>query len=71
MRPFLTATDQFNFAPFNFYQRPDERYLADFFAHYDIVPWARAYTEFELTASDAMAVIPKLARIYCEPFADA
>ena len=30
-----------------------------------------AHTEFELTASDAMAVIPKLARIYSEPFADA
>jgi outer membrane receptor protein involved in Fe transport len=46
LRPF-TTNDQFNFAPYNHFQRPDERYLADFFAHYDIVPWARAYTEFQ------------------------
>ncbi len=30
-----------------------------------------AHTEFEVTASDAMAVIPKLPSIYSEPFADA
>jgi asparagine synthase (glutamine-hydrolysing) len=30
-----------------------------------------AHTEFEATASDAMGVIPKLATIYSEPFADA
>jgi len=30
-----------------------------------------AHTEFELTASDAMAVVPRLATIYSEPFADA
>ena len=30
-----------------------------------------AHTEFMVTASDAMAVVPKLATIYSEPFADA
>jgi outer membrane receptor protein involved in Fe transport len=46
LRPF-TTNDQFNFAPYNHFQRPDERYLADFFAHYDVTPWARTYTEFQ------------------------
>jgi outer membrane receptor protein involved in Fe transport len=57
VRPFSAALDQFNFAPFNFFQRPDERYLADFFAHYDIVPWARAYTEFEFMDDRTLAQI--------------
>jgi outer membrane receptor protein involved in Fe transport len=57
VRPFASATDQFNFAPFNFYQRPDERYLADFFAHYDIVPWARVYTEFQFMDDRTLAQI--------------
>ena len=57
VRPFSSALDQFNFAPFNFYQRPDERYLADFFAHYDITPWARAYTEFEFMDDRTLAQI--------------
>ncbi len=56
-RPFNSALDQFNFAPYNFYQRPDERYLADFFAHYDIVPWMRAYTEFEFMDDRTLAQI--------------
>jgi outer membrane receptor protein involved in Fe transport len=57
VRPFSAATDQFNFAPYNFFQRPDERYLADFFAHYDIVPWARAYTEFQFHDDRTLAQI--------------
>ena len=56
-RPFNSGTDQFNFAPFNFYQRPDERYLADFFAHYDITPWARVYTEFQFMEDRTLAQI--------------
>ena len=48
-------------------------------AGYDEAGYARAvarhlgtaHTEFEVTAADAMAVIPKLSTIYSEPFADA
>jgi outer membrane receptor protein involved in Fe transport len=57
VRPFASATDQFNFAPYNFFQRPDERYLADFFAHYDITPWMRSYTEFEFMDDRTLAQI--------------
>jgi len=45
VRPF-TTNDQFNFAPYNYYQRPDERYGFAAFAHYDFHPQARAYGEF-------------------------
>ncbi len=57
VRPFASGTDQFNFAPYNFFQRPDERYLADFFAHYDISPWMRSYTEFEFMDDRTLAQI--------------
>jgi iron complex outermembrane receptor protein len=36
----------YNYAPLNYFQRPDERYTAGVFAHYDINDHARAYTEF-------------------------
>jgi iron complex outermembrane receptor protein len=45
LRPFAT-TDQFNFAPDNYYQRPDERKTAGLFAHYDFSDKASVYTEF-------------------------
>ena len=35
-RRFVNATDQFNFAPTNYYQRPDERYTMGAFAKYEI-----------------------------------
>jgi iron complex outermembrane receptor protein len=40
------ASDQFNFAPFNFYQREDDRKTAGLFAHYDFSEKASVYTEF-------------------------
>ncbi|HEX2815957.1 MAG TPA: TonB-dependent receptor [Phenylobacterium sp.] len=39
------ATDVFNFAPQNFFVRPDERYALGAFAHYEIAPWATAYMD--------------------------
>ncbi len=46
IRDFDTATDLFNFAPSNYYQRPDERKTAGLFAHYDFSDKASVYTEF-------------------------
>lgn len=46
MRAFSTATDLFNFAPYNYYQRPSERYGFAAMAHYDLTKQARLYTEF-------------------------
>ena len=35
----------YNFAPTNYYQRPDERYTAGFFAHYDVGDAFKPYME--------------------------
>lgn len=44
--PYVTAQHAYNFAPLNYYQRPDERYTAGLFAHYDVNEKLEAYTEF-------------------------
>jgi iron complex outermembrane recepter protein len=46
IRPFNAALDQYNFGPLNYYRRPSEQYSFSAFAHYDIDPRVRAYTEF-------------------------
>jgi iron complex outermembrane recepter protein len=46
IRDFDASTDLFNFAPSNYYQRPDERKTAGLFAHYDFSDKASVYTEF-------------------------
>ncbi len=40
-----TGADVFNFAPQNYFVRPDERYSLGAFAHYEIAPWATAYMD--------------------------
>jgi outer membrane receptor protein involved in Fe transport len=42
---FLPGTVPFNFAPYNYYQRPDERYTMGAFAEYEISPGAKPYLE--------------------------
>ncbi|TMH70707.1 MAG: TonB-dependent receptor [Betaproteobacteria bacterium] len=39
------ATDRFNFSPFNYYRRPSEQISFNTFAHLDLHPKVRAYTE--------------------------
>src|SRR6185436_13935745 len=46
IRQFVPATDQFNFAPYNYYRRPSEQYSFAAFAHLDVMPGLRAYGEF-------------------------
>jgi len=49
IRPYLGAAqggqDQFNFGPYNFFRRPSEQTSLNAFAHLDINPMVRAYTE--------------------------
>lgn len=40
------ATTRYNFAPTNYFQRPDERYTAGVFANYEIAPAVKPYLEF-------------------------
>jgi iron complex outermembrane receptor protein len=44
-RTLLPGFTPFNFAPTNYYQRPDERYTLGFFANYEISPALRPYME--------------------------
>ncbi len=43
----LPAGGLYNYAPLNYFQRPDDRYTGGAFAHYDINDHARAYIEFQ------------------------
>jgi len=45
VRPYVARTDQYNFGPLNYFQRPSERYEFSSFAHYDINEKTRFYTE--------------------------
>ena len=45
-RTLLPGTTPFNFAPLNYYQRPDERYTAGVFADYEISGAIKPYMEF-------------------------
>ncbi|HZF25633.1 MAG TPA: TonB-dependent receptor [Steroidobacteraceae bacterium] len=55
--PWNGARDQYNFAPTNYYQRPDDRYTAGLFAHYDLNEHATAYTEFSFMDDKTVAQI--------------
>jgi len=51
------GTSLYNYAPTNYYQRPDERYTAGSFVHYDINDHARAYMEFMFMDDRSIAQI--------------
>lgn len=40
-------TSLYNYAPLNYFQRPDENYMGGVFAHYDATDHARVYLEFQ------------------------
>jgi outer membrane receptor protein involved in Fe transport len=45
-RTFTAGQSVYNFAPTNYFQRPDERYVAGFFANYEINDGIKPYLEF-------------------------
>jgi outer membrane receptor protein involved in Fe transport len=47
----------FNFAPYNYFQRPDERYIAGAFADYEITPAIKPYLEFMFMDDRTLAQI--------------
>ena len=55
-RPF-SGGDLFNFAPYNYYRRPSEQYAAAAFAHLDVTPKVRAYTELGFHDNHSLAQI--------------
>src|SRR6267378_2836336 len=56
-RDFNTATDLFNFGPYNYYRRPSEQYGFSAFAHLDVTPKVRAYSEFNFHDNHTVAQI--------------
>ena len=44
-RPYVAATDQYNYGPLNYFRRPSERYTFSSFAHYNINDNMKLYTE--------------------------
>jgi outer membrane receptor protein involved in Fe transport len=55
--PYSGTRDAYNFGPINYYQRPDERYTAGLFAHYDVNDKATVYTEFQFMDDKTVAQI--------------
>jgi len=56
-RPFVSSRDAFNFAPTNYFQRPDKRYTAGFFADYEISDSIKPYAEFMFMDDRSVAQI--------------
>jgi outer membrane receptor protein involved in Fe transport len=56
--PFTGANNQlFNFGALNTFQRPDTRWTAGFFGHYEIAKWLETYTEFMFMDDDSVGSI--------------
>ena len=51
------AQNIYNFAPLNYFQRPDERYIAGGFADYEITPALKPYMEFMFMDNRTLARI--------------
>jgi outer membrane receptor protein involved in Fe transport len=51
------AQNLYNFAPTNYFQRPDERYIAGAFADYEISPAVKPYLEFMFMDDHTLAQI--------------
>ncbi len=56
-RPFSGATDQYNFGPLNYFQRPDERYSLGAFGNYEINQHAEVFTQLMFTDYRTVAQI--------------
>ncbi len=56
-RPFKSATDQYNYGPLNYYQRPDERYTLGAIGHYEINSHADIYTQLMFADYSTVAQI--------------
>ncbi|HWA61767.1 MAG TPA: TonB-dependent receptor [Caulobacteraceae bacterium] len=56
-RAWNSVTDVYNFNPTNYFQRPDERYSAGFFAHYEVHPKIDVYSEFMFMDDHTVAQI--------------
>ncbi|WP_229408535.1 TonB-dependent receptor domain-containing protein [Massilia yuzhufengensis] len=56
-RPYVGATDQYNFGPLNYFRRPSERFTFSSFSRYDISEQMRLYTEASFHDDSTVAQI--------------
>ncbi|MFN7882459.1 MAG: TonB-dependent receptor plug domain-containing protein, partial [bacterium] len=56
-RAFANATDQYNFGPLNYFQRPSDRYAFHATGRYDVNDMARVYGEFSFHDDQTIAQI--------------
>lgn len=57
LRSYSGARDAFNFAPYNYYQRPDERFTLGGFAQYEVAEYFKPYLEAMFMDDETNAVI--------------
>lgn len=57
LRPFDPGRDHYNFAPYQYFDRPDERYTAGVFAHYQIRPAIEVYVDGMFMYDDTVAEV--------------
>lgn len=57
VRPYVAASDAYNFGPLNYFRRPSERYTFSSFSHYDINDKARVYAEASFHDDSTVAQI--------------
>jgi iron complex outermembrane receptor protein len=57
VRPYVGASDAYNFGPLNYFRRPSERYTFSSFTHYDINDKARVYAEASFHDDSTVAQI--------------
>ncbi|MDE2369403.1 MAG: TonB-dependent receptor [Burkholderiales bacterium] len=58
----------YNYGPLNYFQRPDERYTAAAYTHYDISDAARAYAEFNFMDDYSVAQIAPSGLFFGTPY---
>ena len=66
--PFTNAS-LYNFAPLNYLQRPDERYTAGEFSHYQINPHIDVYSSFMFMHDSSLAQIAGSGAFFGDPYA--
>ena len=54
---FVPGVPLYNYGPLNYFQRPDERYSAGMFGHYEVNEHADVYTEFQFMDDRSLAQI--------------
>ena len=65
-----TGQDTYNYAPTNYYQRPDTRWTAGFFADYEVNESINPYTEFQFMDDRSVAQIAFSGTFFNTPFAN-